>query len=79
MYTENTENHDFMYECTKQVKIDLKDLKYDKIFVHFGKNPSFLNKPVKNIKLWCPKLDTTTFLAHLTELFLHENNFILTV
>ena len=47
MYTENTENHDFMYECTKQVKIDLKDLKYDKIFVHFGRNRSFLNKPVK--------------------------------
>ena len=44
MYTENTENRDFMYECTKQVKIDLKDLKYDQIFVHFGRNRSFFEQ-----------------------------------
>ena len=44
MYTENTENRDFMYECTKQVKFDLKDLKYDKIFVHFGRNRSFFEQ-----------------------------------
>jgi hypothetical protein len=70
MYTENTENRDFMYECTKQVKFDLKDLKYDKIFVHFGRNRSFFEQTgKKNIKLWCPKLQTTKFLAHLAEFF----------